>query len=256
MEDIKIVTTNAENIEDYGICGYKNPKNEGYRLKLDWIKERFKEGLRYKVLYSEQDGAVGGIEYIPGEYAWRPVEARGYMFIHCIFIVSRKYKGKGYGALLVKTCLEDAQNEGMVGVAVVTRKGSWMAGEEIFIKQNFKVVDTAPPDFKLLVRKFKDKTPLPKFKGDWEERLAPYKEGLTIFQSFQCPFPGNSIPEINELAEREYGITPNIVKLNSGREAQNSPCVFGTFCIIYNGKVVADRPISKTRFGNIMKKCK
>ncbi|MCK4802457.1 YoaP domain-containing protein, partial [bacterium] len=38
------------------------------------------------------------------------------------------------------------------------------------------------------------------------------------------------------------------------QEAQNSPCPFGTFCIVYNGKVIAHHPVSNTRFVNIMNK--
>jgi hypothetical protein len=33
-----------------------------------WVKERFKEGLIIKTLYSVEDGAQGMIEFIPGEY--------------------------------------------------------------------------------------------------------------------------------------------------------------------------------------------
>ncbi|MEZ5335661.1 MAG: YoaP domain-containing protein [Methanolobus sp.] len=36
--------------------------------------------------------------------------------------------------------------------------------------------------------------------------------------------------------------------------AQNSPCSFGTFCIIYNGEIISHHPISNTRFMNIMNK--
>ena len=34
----------------------------------------------------EQAGYQGMIEYVPGEYAHRPVNAVGYMVIHCIFL--------------------------------------------------------------------------------------------------------------------------------------------------------------------------
>jgi len=62
------------------------------------------------------------------------------------------------------------------------------------------------------------------------------------------------IPEISETAEKVYGIEPKIVELKSCQDAQNSPCPFGSFCIVYNGKVVAAHPISNKRFSNIMNK--
>ncbi len=39
--------------------------------------------------------------------------------------------------------------QGMKGVAVVTRKGSFMAKKDIFLKKGFHVVDLAKPDFEL-----------------------------------------------------------------------------------------------------------
>ena len=256
MEKIEIVDTSAGNIHEYGMCGYTNMKHEGYRRKIEWVKQRFSEGLKYKILYSDKDGAVGGIEYIPGEYTWRSVEAHGYMVIHCIYIMSRKYKGKGHGELMLQECLEDAQKRNMHGVAVVTRKGTWMAGKELFIKNDFEIVDRAPPDFKLLAIKMNRKATSPKFKGDWEQRLRKYDKGLVIFSSEQCPYiPIKAVEAIRQTAATDYGIQPKIVELKNCREAQNmSPCALGSFCLVYNGKVIADHPISNTRFKNIMNK--
>jgi hypothetical protein len=45
----------------------------------------------------------------------------------------------------------------MCGVAVVTRKGPFMAGKELFVKNGVVAVDTALPDFELLVKKFNKK---------------------------------------------------------------------------------------------------
>ena len=254
MDGIEIVDTNADNILKYGICGYSNVKRPGFLEKVQWLKERFSEGMRIKTLYSHDDGTQGMIEYIPGEYCWRPVEAAGYMFIHCIFVgFKRAYKGKGYATLLLDECIADARNETIHGVAVTTRKGAFMAGRELFVKNGFDVVDTAPSDFELLVKKFGEYTPVPQFKGDWKERLNTYREGLTIIRSDQCPYTVKNVREIDKVAREDFGIQPNIVTLKDHREAQNSPCPFGTFCIVFDGEVIAHHPISKTRFVNIMK---
>ncbi len=255
MDEIKIVDTNADNILKYGVCGYKNIKRAGYPEKIEWLKERFMEGLRIKTLYSENDGTQGMIEYIPGEYCWRPVEADGYMFIHCIFSgFKRTYKGKGYGSLLLKECLEDAKKENMHGVTVVTRKGSFMAGNELFVKNGFEVVDTAPPDFELLVKKFDNVQSTPKFKENLGEELSNYGKGLTIIRADQCPYTVKNVREICKTAKEKYGIEPNIINLKSYQEAQYNQCAFGTFSIVYNGKIISHHPISNTRFVNIMNK--
>ena len=252
---VEIIDTKIDNILEYGVCGYKDIRKAGYPEKIEWLKERFPEGMKIKTLYSDEDGTQGMIEYNPGEYCWRPVEASGYMIIHCIFSGFKNiYKGKGYGSLLLGECLRDVRNGNMYGVTVVTRKGPFMAGKELFVKNGFEVADKAPPDFELLVKKCNKNTPTPKFKVKWEERLSQYGKGLTIIRADQCPYTVKNVKEISETADKIYGIKPNIISLKNCEEAQNSPCAFGTFCIIFHGKVIACHPISETRFTNIMNK--
>jgi GNAT superfamily N-acetyltransferase len=254
MSDAKIIDLNLDNVTGFGLCGYKNIKQEGYKRKTDWLKKRFKEGMKVKILESPEDGTVGMIEYVPGEYAWRPVEAKGDMFIHCIFVVFKKLKGKGYGSALVKESLKDAKTQKMHGVAVVIRKGTWMAGKELFLKLGFEIVDKASPDFELLVKKFKKSAPSPRFKGDWEKRLAKYGKGITIICSDQCPYNAKFIKEIIETAQNTYGIKSKVIELKSSNQAHNSPSPFGISALIIDGRLVADHPISNRRFINIMEK--
>jgi N-acetylglutamate synthase-like GNAT family acetyltransferase len=253
MNDLQIVDTNATSIQNFGFCGYKNIKQEGYRRKLDWLKQKFAEGMKFKVLQSESGGAVGFIEYIPGEYAWRAVDAKGYMVIHCIANFYRQHREQGYGTLLIEESIADARKSNMPGVAVVTRKGTWMAGKELFLRNGFEVVDTAPPDFELLVKKIAS-APFSNFPKDWDQRLSRYGPGLTIIQSDQCPYTAKAVNEISATAEAEYDIKPEVVELKNSRDAQNAPSAFAVFGIVYNGKLVADHPISNTRFKNIMNK--
>jgi len=254
MSELKIIDINLNNVRGFGLCGYKNVKQEGYRRKVEWLKKRFKEGMKVKILDSPQDGSVGMIEYVPGEYAWRPVEASGYMFIHCLFVVFKKYKQKGYGSLMLKECLKDAKRQKMLGAAVVTRKGTWMAGKELFLKLGFEVVDKAPPDFELLAKKSKKSAPSPRFKGDWKDRLRRYGKGITIISSDQCPYNAKFVREIAETAQKTYGIKPRVIELKSSKEAQNSPSPFGISALVLDGRLVADHPISNRRFVNIMEK--
>ncbi|MGD2089850.1 MAG: GNAT family N-acetyltransferase [Candidatus Aminicenantes bacterium] len=252
---VSIIDTNRDNILEYGVCGYKSMKRPGYPEKIEWLNNRFQEGLKIKTLYSEKDGTQGMIEYLPGEYCWRPVQAGGYMFIHCIFVgFKRPYKGKGYGSLLLNECITDAKKENMHGVAIVTRKGAFMVGKELLIKHGFEVVDKAPPDFELLVKKFNEHSPTPTFKGNWQEKQSKYGIGLTIIRADQCPYTVKNVNEICETAEKELGIKAKVITLKNHAEAQESPCPFGIFCIIYNGKLIAHHPISNTRFMNIFKR--
>jgi len=254
MREIEIFDLAEDNLNHYGLCGVKDIKKEGFKRKASWLKQRFAEGLRSKVLYAAEKGAVGAIEYIPGKYAWRAVDAEGYMVIHCLFNIYKRYQRKGYATLLLEECLKDARKEKMYGVAVVTRQGPWMAGKELFIKNGFEVVDEAPPDFELLVKKFKKSDPSPRFKGDWEKRLEQYSQGFTIIRSDQCPYLAKWATEIRKTAEERYGIKARVVELKSYKEAQNAPTAFAVFSLIYNGKLLTVYPTSNKRFMNIMDK--
>jgi hypothetical protein len=131
-----------------------------------------------------------------------------------------------------------------------------MAGSGIFMKHGFEVVDQAPSDFELLVRKFQKSYPTPKFKANWPERSSKYRGGLTVIRAHQCPYTVKNVKEITETAREKYGMRLNVVNLRNHEDAQESPCAFGTFCIVYDGKIIAEHPISNTRFMNIMNKIK
>ena len=252
-KDTIVINIDHKNISQYspGPTCLLNPKHEGAQKKLEWLTKRFSEGLKFKLLYSEQDRKVAGfIEYIPGENAWRSVDAKGYMFIHCIWVYPNKYKNKGDASLLIEECIEDAKTQGKIGVAVITSEGSFMAGKDVFLKNGFKSVASAEPSFELMVKTLK-KGPLPKFM-DWENQLSKYK-GLNIVYANQCPWVVRSIEVLAETAKKE-GLKLEVTELETAKQAQSSPSVYAVFNLVYNSKLLADHYISNTRFLNIINK--
>lgn len=250
MTNVEIIDLTPENIADYGVCGYKDSKKHlELRRKIDWFKEFYPKGLRIKAILSLKSGYQGMLEYIPGKYAHRPVDAVGYMFIHCVFVgFKREFKGKGYASALIDECIKDAKIADMDGVAVVTRNGSFMAKKDIFLKKGFILVDKAEPDFELIALKFNKKAPNPRFKIPSTEK---YSEGLTIIRSAQCPYSVKNVDAILETSKK-LNIKASLIDLNDYESAQQTPCAFGTFCIIHNNEVISHHPISNTRFKNIM----
>ena len=154
MNKVTIVDITKDNISKYPPKCFLNPKNEGYLTKLTWIKNEFSKELKLKQLYVENEKkAVSFIEYISGENAWRAVDAKNYLFIHCLWTSQNKLKNKGYASLLIEECIKEAKDQGLLGVAVVTSEGPFMAGKDLFVKNGFKSVDSAKPSFDLLVKK-------------------------------------------------------------------------------------------------------
>jgi len=251
MPDLNIINIDKNNITQYPPTCFLNPKNEGYQIKLEWIKKRFSEGLKIKQLYLKKEGKCNGfIEYIPGEYAWRAVDAEGYMFIHCIWITPNNNKNKGYASLLVKECIKDAEKEGKYGIAVVTSEGPFMAGKDLFLKNGFKPVASAKPSFELMIKTLKE-GPLPKFK-DWEKQLSTYK-GLNIIYANQCPWVARSIKNLSQIA-KEKGLKLKVKELKNAKDAQDAPSIYATFNVVYDGKLLVDHYISSKRFLNIINK--
>jgi L-amino acid N-acyltransferase YncA len=251
MREYEIVDTNADNIGACSICRYNSGKNEGRRRKLDWLKKRYAEGLRFKVLRSREFGDIGMIEYAPGSHAWRPVEAEGYLVIHCL-MVNSTHTGKGLGALLLDSCLRDAKKSKCQGIAVVTSSDSFMAGSGLFIKAGFVSVESNPP-YKLLVKKFKATAPDPRFIVDRERVLKRHTKGLTILAADQCPMVPKCVEEISQAA-RALGLKPKVVRIRSAKASRELPTPYGMFSIIYDGRLIVERPVGAKRFSSMMHK--
>ena len=136
--DHKIIDVNLSNIDDIGLfCLQSKKKKLGYQNKITWIKERFSEGLKYKILQVKEGNKMalrGFIEYIPGEYNWRGIKADNFMVIHCLWVVGR-HKKKGYASQLVEECIKDTENVGLLGVVGMSaEKGGWLPNKLFYLK--------------------------------------------------------------------------------------------------------------------------
>lgn len=243
---MKIIDVNKDNVAQKGFfCNMSKKKSEGYQRKLKWLKKRFAEGMKIKMLDLSQGGR-GFIEYIPGEYAWRPVCAEGYMFIHCIWVVG-KSKGQGYGKLLLNECIEDAKKLGMKGVAMITSERSWLANKSFLEKHSFKIVDQALPSFGLLVTKF-GKGRHPTFTDNWEAKLKRCGAGLTVFRSDQCPYIDNAVNILLDAAKQSH-IKSSVIDLQECQSVrESSPSPYGTFNVVYNGSLLSYHYLTKKEF--------
>ena len=249
----RLIDVDAAMFDTIPCCGIKNPAHPGRQEKQCWLQANARFGLRAKMLLAP-DGEPGGyIEYLPGEFAWRGVEAEGFLFIHCVWIFFKRHQRKGWGSVMIESCLDDAKKSGMHGAAVMARDGPWMADRRLFLANGFEPADTAPPDYQLLVRKFDSGAPNPAFKKGWDKKLERHGKGLTIIRSSQCPHIAKFADDIIETAENEYGIRPKVVDLKSYSEAQNAPTPYAIFALIHNGRLLADHQVSRTRFRNIMR---
>ncbi len=250
MADYTIVTVDADNVEEHGFFCLKNKKHPGYVAKRSWLAQRFEEGLRIKLILTDEGKQAGFLEYTPGEHTWRVVHAPAYLVIHCLWVASNKFPQRGMASALLKACLDDARAHEKAGVAVVTSDGPWMASKDIFVKNGFEQVDEAAPHFQLLVKRI-GPGPLPTLPQNWAERLKPYQE-LHLLYTNQCPYIGKAVAELPPVAER-HGVRLHLVALSDAAEARaRMPSPYGVISLVYQGRLLVDHPISATRFRNIL----
>lgn len=250
MKDLEIITLDSGNVEEHGCYCLKNKKQPGYKNKLTWLKERFREGLKVKILYSKDEGYIGFIEYVSGELSWRGFSDPNYLFIHCIYIAKKIHRNKNYGKLLINECKKDAVKNGKLGIAVISSEKAMLAESNIFLKNGFTVVDTHTPTYKLLVNQLLEGQ-LPKLNKNPISKA--YKKGLHLIFANQCPYLQKSVDAIDKVAKKN-NIELNIIKVESAKDAQMAPSIYGVFSLIYNGKIIAEHYISEKRFMNIIKK--
>jgi hypothetical protein len=249
MNEISLVKVGPENLAECGIGCLTDPKHPGFQPKVKWLRQRFAEGLRFLLFRDGAHRPLGFLEYVPGEYAWRPVDARGWLFVHCLWVYPRGQKVGGLGGLLLEACLEEARLDRAIGVAAVVSDGPWMAGPEVFLKNGFRPVSVADR-FQLVVHRLRA-GPEPRFRK-LDSKLAKSK-GLHLLHCAQCPMLPRSVNEVSEMAA-EHGLKLKVTLLKSAREAQNAPSYYGVFNLLWNGRLLADHYVSKGRFKNLLRR--
>ena len=261
MNSVQIVDVNADNVDRTTFfCMQSKPENPGYQRKRKWLDKRFSEGLRIRMLGQRDkrrwSGERGFIEYIPGEYAWRGVEASDYMFIHCLWVVGRS-RGKGGARRLLDVCLKDAKDAGFAGVATVTAENGFAAGRAFFEHLGFEAVAECDPKIALMARPFKKRAELPAFSSGALRGPRHYKSGLTIFRSDQCPYIDDATRIIREQAEK-HGIAPiRVIELKSADAIRKrSPTPYGVFATVLEGGLLSYRYLTPQEFKKAIDKTK
>ena len=248
MDKILLEKVGPANLCECGIGCLTNPKHQGFQPKVEWLRRRFTEGLRFLLCRDGEGRPLGFLEYVPGEYAWRPVDAGGWLFVHCLWVYPRGQRIGGLGSRLIQACLEEARLARAIGVAAMVSEGPWMASKEVFLKNGFRAVGAADR-FQLVTRHLRD-GPEPRFRNI-SGNTTKYR-GLHVVYCAQCPMLPKSVNDLSEMAA-EHGLELKVTVLKSAREAQNAPSYYGVFNLMWNGRLLADHYVSKARFKNLLR---
>ena len=247
---MKLVSVTPENAIKETLYCIKDRKRQGFKDKVQWYEKRYREGLRIKILKNEADKMIGFMEYVPAKYAWRPIDADNYMFIHCTYIYSKKERNKGYGSLLIQDAENEAKVLGLDGLCVMTSTGGWLANKTLFEKNGFQQIE-AKDRFELLAKTWNNSAGKPKF-HDWTSQQGKYK-GWHLLYADQCPWSEKSVTAILNVA-MDHGVDLKVSKIETVKEAKMAPSGFGVFNLLHDGRLLDDHYLSATRFRNILKK--
>ena len=249
MDKVTLVRVGPENLSECGIGCLKNRDNPGYGCKVRWLRKRFAEGLRLLLFRDQGEKPLAFLEYVPGEFAWRPVDAAGWLFVHCLWVFAAGQQLGGLGGRLIRACIEEAERSGRTGVAAMVSDGTWMAGKGIFLKNGFTKI--AERDrFELVVHRLREGA-APRFR-DIDGNSGKLR-GLHIVYADQCPMLSKSVNDLSQMAA-EFGLNLRVTVLQSAPEAQNAPSYYGAFSLLWNGRLLSDHYVSKGRFRNILRK--
>jgi hypothetical protein len=247
---MKIVSVTPENAIEHSFFCIKNVKEPGFKAKMEWFTKRFNEGLKLKVIYADDSKQIGFIEFLPAENAWRPVDADGWLFIHCIMVYPNKYRNNGAALKLILESVVEAKENKMHGVCTIVSQGPWMATKQLFVKHGFSKTDKRGR-FELYAVKLNDSAADPKL-INWENNLKLYK-GWHLLYADQCPWHKKGVDALLKSASAK-GINLKVKKIETSAEAKKMPAGFGVFALVKDGKLLEDHYISKTRFETIVEK--
>lgn len=248
MELIKLTHENIET--EHICCAISNHKDIQVMAKKSWLKERLEEGLTF--LKCNVRGKCF-IEYVPAERAWAPIEAKGYVYINCLWVAGQ-FKGKGYSNLLLETCIADSKEKGRKGIVALSseKKRGFLSDARYLQYKGFQVADTADPYFQLLYLPFDTAAEKPHFKPQAKEgKQKAAREGFTLYYTYQCPFTAKYVPLLEDLSQKRK-VAFQAIRLLTREQAQDAPTPFTTYSLFYNGAFITHEILSEKKFEKIL----
>ncbi len=240
MEYLRIT---KENIDKEHICCAMSGKQS--LEKKEWMKKRFDEGL---VFYRSVERGKCFIEYIPAENAWAPIEAKGYLFINCLWIAG-SMKGHGYSNDLLDECIRDAKAQEKKGICILSsdkRKKEFLSDPKYLAYKGFRVADEADCGITLMYLPLCEDAGLPKIK-DCAKHPKIGEKGFVIYYTDQCPFTYYWVPRVAEVA-KENGIILRTVHVTDKETAQNLPAPVINYALFRDGEFITHAIQSDKKF--------
>lgn len=188
----------------------------GVNVKRYWNYNRFFKGLHLLIAY-EGTTPVGHLEYLPIEYAPRPIKGHDLTFINCMY-VQPQARDRGVGSALLQAC-EDKVRSTSSGLAVIAHADWPPVPYSFFAVHNFATV-AEDHGAQLMVKAWGKITP-PYFLPRNYEPLSqskPDQVTVDVFWCGQCPHWVEARDRLTHIA-REYGDAVKVRGINTDDRA-------------------------------------
>lgn len=241
--DMNYLRITNENIDREHICCAMSNKQSV--VKKQWLKQRFAEGL---VFYRSEERGKCFIEYIPGENAWVPIEAEGYLYINCLW-VSGSLKGHGYSNELLEVCIRDARSQGRKGLCILSsgkRKKEFLADPGFLAHKGFVPADTSDCGITLLYLPLDPAEKPPRFRECARHPVVEEK-GFVLYYTDQCPFTDYWVSRVEEAAKTHH-IPLKVVHITNREDARNVPAPVTTYALFRDGVFLTQAIQSDKKF--------
>ena len=184
----------------------------GVNVKRYWNYNRFFKGLHLLIAY-EGTTPVGHLEYLPIEYAPRPVQGEGFTFIDCLY-VQPQARGRGIGSALLRECEDRARkaSSGLVAIA----NANWPPAPYSFFTAHDFITVAEDHGAQLMVKAW-SKVVTPRFLTRHYEPMKssqPDQVSVDIFWCGQCPHWVKARDRLTQIAH-EYGDQIKIRGINT-----------------------------------------
>lgn len=246
-DEPRFLDLTADNLATEHICcaiaGQQH--QEGVDRKKAFLACGFGAGLVFRKL--DARGKVF-IEYAPWEAAWRPVDAAGYLVIHCLW-VSGRYKGRGLGQELLRHCLDAAGERH--GVVAVSGRRPYLTDTRFYRSQGFEVVDRTDTGFDLVCWRRDPATPAPRFAENALRGRVPEDRGVHFEYADQCPFVPDCLEGMSGVA-RDAGLEVTTRELATVEDAHRAASPFGTFGAFLHGRFLTHELMAPAKFRKLL----
>jgi hypothetical protein len=236
-----LIKLNAETIEKGTLpcVDLKNPNSsELFTYNRDWLLDRFEEGMVIIKLDTPKDAFI---EFVPAEFAWKPIYAPGYTLINHVYVAEDGPEQWLKSELLQTAETNCSKTNGMV---IMLENEVFNKDRDFFIQRGY-LEHAHIPGFTMLVKRFKTEIPAPAFSIPISETKSSRNlHGIKISYADQSAFVNYYIHEMKVIFE-DMGFNVELHRVQTPEQARGSGSPYGTFGVFMDGHFLTHKLLNK-----------